>query len=169
MKRAPYLTALSLAPLALLAACGGSAIDPAETLDTVKATETAQLESLAAKDVEGVMRYYDSDAVVVTPGAPPATGTAAIQSALSGLIEDPNLDVKLEQGKGWAANSGELAVTTSSGTMTVTDPETGEPTVVPMRNQTVWYKATGDTWKIVSEYNVDLTPVTTGATAEAAE
>ncbi|AKH43507.1 ketosteroid isomerase-like protein [Altererythrobacter atlanticus] len=169
MKKVSWLSVVSLAPLALLAACGGTAVDPAETVQTVKDTETAQLQSLAAKDVDGVMRYYADDAVIVTPGAAPATGKAAIQNALAGLMEDPNLAVEMQQGEGWAAQSGELAVTTSDGTMTVTDPETGEATVVPMRNQTVWYKATGDTWKIVSEYNVDLTPVSAEAEAMAAE
>ncbi|WP_172592991.1 YybH family protein [Altererythrobacter sp. B11] len=164
MKLRSVLPLIALAPLGLLAACGGAVADPEATLQTVKDTETAQLQSLAAKDIDGVMRYYRDDAVMVTPGAAPASGTAAIRGTLQPLIADPNLAVKLDQGPGWAAQSGDLAVTTASGTLTMTGPG-GAPTTVPMRSQTVWHKATGDTWKIVSEYTVELPAA--GAAAEA--
>lgn len=146
---------LALAPLALLAACGQSA-DPEATLDTVRATEQAQLEAIAAKDLRGAVRVYEDDAVMVTPGGAPVSGAAAIGTAFEGLLADPNLKLEVTPGPGWAAGSGDLAVTTFTARFTATDPASGQPVTVPVANQTVWRKAEGAPWKIVSDQNVAL-------------
>lgn len=146
---------LALAPLALLCACGQSA-DPAATLDTVRATERAQLEAIAAKDLRGAVRVYADDAVMVSPGRAPASGAAAIGAAFEGLLADPNLALEIVPGTAWAAGSGDLAVTTFTANFTATDPASGRPVTVPVANQTVWRKAEGAPWKIVSDHNVAL-------------
>jgi ketosteroid isomerase-like protein len=146
---------LALAPLALLAGCGSSA-DPDAVLETVRATEQAQLQALGSKDLRGAVRNYAEDAVVVTPGRAPAANGEAIAAAFDELLDDPNFRIEVTPGPGWASESGDLAVTTATGRITTTDAASGEPVTMPIANQTVWRKPTGKPWTIVSEYNVAL-------------
>ena len=157
MVRARYL---ALAVLPLLAACGSA--DPAEVLATVRATEQAQLEAMAAKDLRGAIRNYAPDADVLAPGDASVSGTAAIEGAYKALLADPNFKLVMEPGASWAAESGELAVTTATGTVTTTDPASGEPVTAPIANQTVWRRQDGVGWKIISEHNASLPLATAG-------
>lgn len=150
---------LALLALPLLAACGSA--DPAEVLETVRATEQAQLEAVAAKDLRGAIRNYEPEAALVAPGGAPVHGAAAIEDAYETLLADPNFAIAMKPGEAWAAESGELAVTTASGTATSTDAASGEAVTVPIVNQTLWRRADGVGWKIVSEYNAALPPAAT--------
>ena len=150
--RARYL---ALAVLPLLAACGAAA-DPDEVLETVRATEQAQLQAVSAKDLRGAIRNYEPKAALVAPGGAQVSGAAAIEAAYEALLADPNFKIAMKPGEGWAAESGELAVTTATGTVTTTDAASGKPVTVPIANQTVWRREDGVGWKIVSEYNASL-------------
>jgi ketosteroid isomerase-like protein len=149
-----FARTLALAALPLLAACGSADAD--EVLATVRATEQAQLEAVAAKDLRGTVRNYDPAAAVLAPGDASVSGAAAIEGAYTRLLADPNFKIVMKPGGGWAAESGELAVTTATGTVTTTDAASGEPVTVPIANQTVWRREDGVGWKIVSEYNAPL-------------
>ena len=138
-----------LAPVTLLAACGG-ATDTNALLDTVQMTEQAQLEAIKARDVRGAVRIYRADATMVLPGSAPVKGADAIGAAFEKLIADPNLAVELEQGEGWASESGELAATVATGMLTTTGAD-GQPATIPVAVQTVWRKTDNDGWKIVSD------------------
>ena len=155
-----HIRSMGLAALPLLAACGAAPV-PGDVLDTVRMTEQAQIEALQAKDVAGVVRVYANDAALVAPGAAPVSGVAAIRSAVTQLLADPNFKAEYKQGRGWAAASGDLAVTTGTGAITATDSATGKPATTGFKYQTVWHK--GDTladsgWKIVSDYDVAQAP-----------
>jgi uncharacterized protein (TIGR02246 family) len=143
---------LALAPLALLAACGTGA-DPEATLDTVRLTEQAEVEAIAADDLDGVMRNYADDAVLVSPNSAPAKGSAAIRAAFETMLADPSLAFELTPGPGWAAASGDLAVTTSTIRFTFTEAGADAPTTATVANQTTWRKADGAPWQIVADYN----------------
>ncbi len=141
----------AVAPLILLSACG-QAGDPASNLSAVELTAQAQIEAIAAKDIDGVMRLFEDAAVLTGPDNSVASGAAAVRASYEKLLGDPNLSITVNPGPGWAAGSGDLAVTTSDAQLTVTDAATGQPVTLPLRNQTVWQKATGSTWKIVSAH-----------------
>jgi len=160
------ISCLALAPLLLVAACGPAA-DGESVTETLRLTEQAQLEAIAAKDVDGVMKLYEEDAVVVVPNTRPVSGATAIRAYFEDMVSDPNLTIRATPGSSWTASAGDLAVTTYSATFTHTDPVSGERRTVPMNNQTVWTKATGSTWKIASDYNVIL-PGEAGGQAVAA-
>lgn len=147
-------TFLALAALPLLAACG--AADPDEVLGTVRDTEAAQMQAVAAKDLRGATRNYDAEAVVLAPDGASVSGSAAIEAEYGKLLADPAFAIAMKPGPGWASESGELAVTTATGTVTATDAASGEPVTVPVANQTVWRKQDGVGWKIVSEHNTEL-------------
>jgi uncharacterized protein (TIGR02246 family) len=153
MKRAATLTCASVA--LMLAGCGSSA-DTESVLEAVRATEQAQLQAIAGKDLRGAVRNYADDAVLVTPGQAPATGGEAIAAAFDGMLADPNLTIETTPGPAWAAASGDFAVTTSTARYTSTEPGTDNPVEQTISNQTVWRKPTGKPWQIVSDYNVEL-------------
>ncbi len=153
MKRASILLAVPLS--LLLGACGSSA-DPDAVIETVRATEQAQLEAIAAGDLRGAVRNYADDAVVASPGGAPARGAAAISDAFESLLGDPNLAIEVTPGPAWASASGDLAVTTSTARYTTSEPGSGKPAVLTVSNQTVWRKDEGAPWRIVSDYNVAL-------------
>jgi ketosteroid isomerase-like protein len=148
------MTILALAALPLLAACGSA--NPDEVLGTVRDTEQAQMQAIAAKDLRGATRNYDPAAVVLAPGGASVSGAAAIEAEYGRLLADPAFGIAMKPGSGWAAESGELAVTTATGTVTTTDAASGKPVTVPIANQTVWRREDGVGWKIVSEYNAPL-------------
>jgi len=143
---------LGLAPIALLAACGSS-VDPAETLATIRATEQAQLEAIGTRDLRGAIRNYQDDAILVLPDAA-ANGAPAIEGAFNALLGDANLKLQVEPQSAWAAASGDLAVTVSTGQLTTSN-VSGEPVTVPIDSQTVWRRTAGQPWQIASEYIVE--------------
>ncbi len=161
-----YLAGL-LAPALLLAACGGG--DPAESIDAIRHTELAQLESIASKDLVGIARLYRDDARLVRPDGTVLEGGAAIADAYGDLLEDPNFALTMEPVSGWASSDGELAVVTSLVQFTTTDPATGEAVTQSLDSQTVWHRETGATWKIISAYNVARQPEAASAEAAPAE
>jgi len=136
----------------MLASCGGGA-DPAEVVDTIRQTEQAQLDSIASKDLVGIARLYADDAVLVRPDGSKLEGGAAIAEAYGELIEDPNFALTTEPVGGWASTAEDLAVVTSNVDFTTSD-VAGAPVTQEMLSQTVWTRASGSTWKIVSALNV---------------
>jgi len=156
----------ALAPIALLAACGAASVDPDAALDAVHATEQAQLQAIADKDLRGAVRSYADGAVLVTPGQPPATGGEAIAAAFDGMLKDPNLKLEVTPGQAWVSEGGDLAVTTSTARYTSTEPGTDRAVAQAVSNQTVWRKPTGKPWQIVSDYNVALPEAAAVAAAE---
>lgn len=170
MKRTSILaSAVSLAALGLLTACGGGLEDPQAVLDAVSATEAAQLEAMAAGDARGATRFYATDAVVHMADGTTLDGFDAITASFDELMADPNIAVTSEQGPGWAAASGDLAVTTSDMHITTTDDASGEAVTTSIRGQSVWGKTTTGNWKVVSEFLIDAADEAEAAPAEAAE
>jgi len=142
---------LAAAPAVLLAGCGTGA-DPEDTLETVRLTEKAQQDAIAADDADGVMRHYEGDTELVLPGAAPVRGPDAIRPAIEALLADSGLKLDVTPGAGWAASSGDLAITSSNIQYTTADASGAEVTV-PVVNQKVWRRASGATWKIVADHN----------------
>ena len=139
----------------LLAACGSSA-DPDAVLESVRATEQAQLQAIAARDLRGAVRNYEDGAVLVTPGEAPAAGGEAIAASFESMLSDPNLKIEVTPGPAWVSEGGDLAVTTSTARYTTSEPGSGKPVALSVGNQTVWRKPSGKPWMIVSDYNVEL-------------
>lgn len=161
----------ALAPVLLLAACGGGG-NPEESVAAIRHTELSQLQSIQSGDLVGIARLYADDAVLVRPDGTTLTGGAAIADAYGDLLEDPNFALASEPVSGWAAGSDDLAIVTSNVAFTTSDPETGEAMTVPLSSQTVWQRAAGSSWKIISVYNVaraDEAPEAEAAEMEAAE
>lgn len=167
MKRTSILaSALSLAALGLTA-CGGGVEDPQDVLDAVSSTEAAQLEAMAAGDARGATRFYATDATVHMADGTVLNGFDAITANFETLMSDANIAITSEQGPGWAAASGDLAVTTSDMHITTTDAATGEPVTQAIRGQSVWGKTTTGNWKVVSEFLINTADESAAAPAPA--
>ena len=136
----------------MLAGCGGGA-DPASVVDTIRQTEQSQLDSIASKDLVGIARLYADEAVLVRPDGSMLEGGAAIADAYGELIDDPNFALATEPVGGWASTAEDLAVVTSNVDFTTSD-ASGAAVTQQMVSQTVWIRASGSTWKIVSAVNV---------------
>lgn len=154
MKHVRNLAGVSMA--LVLVACGSQSGDPEQLIETVRATEEAQLQAIAGKDLRGAVRNYEDGAVLVTPGRAPAEGGEAIAAAFDELLADPNLTIESTPGPAWVSASGDLAVTISTARYRSVEPGNEEPVEQLVRNQTVWRKPTGKPWMIVSDYNVEL-------------
>lgn len=166
------LTLAALVPALLLTACGSG--DPAESIDAVRHTEMAQIDSIASGDLVGIARLYRDDARLVKPDGEVLEGGVAIVEEYGELLEDPNFAITIEPTQAWASGDGEYTIVNSLVQFTTTDPATGEAVTMPLDSQTVWHRETGATWKIVSAYNVarpaaPAAAPTDEAVAEAAE
>ena len=85
---------LTLALLPLLAACGSA--NPDEVIDTVRATEQAQMQAIAADDLRGATRNYETGAeVLVLPNYTDDSIAQATQARELGL------DQPIIGGDGW--------------------------------------------------------------------
>jgi uncharacterized protein (TIGR02246 family) len=149
--------ALAAIALLLLAACAPAApsIDRAAELSAIDAVEAAQLAAFNAKDIDGAVAPYTSDAVFALTGAPSATGPDAIRALFQGMISDPNLALSLTRQGSAVAASGDLAYTTSVYSVTMTDPTTHQPAATSGTAVTVWKKQAGGSWQIAADYNID--------------
>lgn len=152
----------------VMGACGSPA-DSDAVLETVRATEQAQLQAIAAKDLRGAVRNYEDGAVLVTPGEPPATGGEAIAASFETMLSDPNLKIEVTPGPAWVSEGGDLAVTTSTARYTTSEPGSGKPVELSVSNQTVWRKPSGKPWMIASDYNVELPAATDPEVVAAAD
>jgi len=141
-----------LVATSMLAGCGGGA-DPAQVVETIRATEQSQLQSIESDDLVGIARLYADDAVLVRPDGSVLEGGEAIAHAYGDLLEDPNFALEVEPQGGWASTAEDLAVIKSHVNFTTTDAETGEASTMPMVSQTVWTRAAGGSWMIVSAIN----------------
>lgn len=145
------------APLALLAACSQASapIDKEAILAEIRAVEDGQAVALNSADKAGTSAVYSDDAELFMVGRAPAIGIEAIQSMGEDVLADPALVVVHDEASkvGWVADSGELAVTGFTGTITMTNPATGEPETHPTANTTVWEKQSDGAWKMVRDVN----------------
>ena len=141
-----------LAATTMLAACGSGA-DPVAVVETIRATEQSQLQSIESGDLVGIARLYADDATLVRPDGSMLEGGAAIADAYGALLEDPNFALSVEPRGGWASSAEDLAAVDSYVDFTTSDPETGEAVTMQMISQSVWTRQPGSTWMIVSAVN----------------
>lgn len=168
MRRSTILAAALAAGLAL-AGCGSDAAgnDAASAnvsgvAEQLRAEEAQWNRDFAARDVERVVGHYSADAALAVPGAPLANGAAAIRSALTQLLADPNLRLEFASDRVQVSRSGELAYTRGHYTMQTTDPQTRRPRSESGSYLTVWQRQADGSWKVAEDF------VTAGPAAAAA-
>ena len=103
------------------------------------------------KDIDKLLAHYDTDATLMTPGAPPVKGVDGIRSAMRELANDPALSLKFQASRIEVAKSGDLAYSEGTYVLTVTNPATKKPVTDHGTYVTVYRKQSEGTWKAVSD------------------
>ena len=151
-------TLLPVTALLALAGCATAppapTVDPAAEAAKIRDLETAQIKNFAAKDIDKIMAFYADDATFMGAGAPQVTGKDAIRKALTGFIADPNLKLDFTAQRVEVGQSGDVAFSQGTYTLTVTDPKTKKPTNDKGSYVTGYKKQADGTWKAVSDINV---------------
>jgi uncharacterized protein (TIGR02246 family) len=163
MKR--LFTATGLLACALItAACQAPATPPAapDTREAdakaIRDNEEAWNKDFEAKDASKIAAHYTDDAVLMSPGMPPASGKDAIAKVLSELVKDPALALKFQASTVEVAKSGDLAYSQGSYTMTMTNEKTKKPMTDKGSYVTVYKKQPDGAWKAVRDINVSESP-----------
>jgi uncharacterized protein (TIGR02246 family) len=120
----------------------------------VKAISNIEIEanqSYVAKDQDKLVNFYANDAVLMAPGAPPASGLAAIRVEIQQMLADPALSLSFQTKRVDVSRSGDLAYTEGSYQMTMTDPATHQPMKDHGSYVTVYRKQSDGAWKAISD------------------
>ena len=152
---------LTLSGLALiLSGCGDNspAVNKVAIEKSIQEVETGMGKAMAAKDAAALTSSYATDAVLMAPGMPPIKGTDAIRAALSRMMADPNLKHNFASDRVEVADSGDMAATRGSYTMTATDPVTKKPVTEAGSYVTVFRKQKDGAWKAALDINTSEAP-----------
>jgi uncharacterized protein (TIGR02246 family) len=150
------LSALAL----LLGGCGDTPprADKVAIEKNVRLVEAGMQKAMAAKDAAAFSANYATDAVLMSPGAPAMKGRADIRAGVAGMLADPNMKLEFAADRVEIADSGELAATRGSYTMSATNPATKKPMNDKGSYVTVFRKQTDGAWKAVLDINTSEVP-----------
>ncbi len=138
---------------ATLAACNPGKAPPTTPVDkdsiaaAIKAEEEQWVQDFATKDVDKVSAHYAQDATLMLPGSPAVTGMVEIKKVMAGMIADPNLVLTFSSQKSEVAQSGELAYTRGTYSLTLTNPKTKQPETQTGSYVTSFKKQADGSWK----------------------
>jgi uncharacterized protein (TIGR02246 family) len=156
-------SSLVLAVVAL-AACAAQAPAPtpppdtrAEDEATIRAAVQEWSASAQAKDPEKFASFYADDAVLMLEGMPDVHGSAGIQEAIGGMMQDPHFALSFEADSVTVARSSDLAVETGSYSMTISDAKKKPATQVG-HYVVVWKKEADGGWKVWRDVPVSDPP-----------
>jgi ketosteroid isomerase-like protein len=139
-----------------LGACGSEArhnavADVSKAKRAVESVESEMLANFQAKDAAKLSSHYSGDALVATPGRPAARGTDAIQRINAQDLSDPNFKLDFKNERTDVADSGDLAFTQGTFTVTYTDAKSGKPVSGGGTYVTVFRKQSDGSWKAVAD------------------
>jgi uncharacterized protein (TIGR02246 family) len=111
-----------------------------------------------ARDAAAFASHFAADAVMMTPGQPPKRGPDEIQAGMKNLLSDPNFRIDFASDITDVADSGDMAATRGSYTLTVTDPASGKAREDKGSYVTVFRKQKDGAWKAVLDCDVSENP-----------
>jgi ketosteroid isomerase-like protein len=155
------VVSLSLSAVVLLtsAACRrGEADTPVSDLESLRATDRALQQAIAAKDLERTVSFYAADASVLPVAEPIVTGADAIRKEWAHIFAIPGFKSTSTLTKSDVASGEQLAYTQGS---YETELETKDGKIATERGKfvSVWKKQADGSWKIVADiYNTDAPP-----------
>jgi uncharacterized protein (TIGR02246 family) len=145
---------LPLAVLVLALGCSKETRPSAASDEaTIRGLDSAWAKAAADKNVDGAIAVYADDATIFDPGAPMASGKAAIRASWTSLLGTPGSTIT------WGPDkidvSGDRATDIGTYTLTATD-KAGKPQTTKARYVIVWGRHADGTWKVL----VDVTTTT---------
>jgi len=120
--------------------------------------EARWVQEAAKKDYALAASHYADDGVLILPGAPPIKGKEALLEGWKTMVADPNFKLAFEASRVEVAKSGDMAVTSGSFTLTMTDAKTKQPVTDHGAYVTVYKKQGNGEWKAILDINTP-TPV----------
>ncbi len=158
-------TVVSLTSLLLLAGCNSAppapatpAVDVAAEQGKIRDLETAWAAAALAKDLEKSVSFYADDAILLNAGVPAAKGKDAIHAAWKDMLADPNGKLAFTTQRVDVSASGDLASTSGSYTMTMTNPKTKKPVEDKGTYITVYKKQADGNWKAIEDVATSEVP-----------
>jgi uncharacterized protein (TIGR02246 family) len=122
----------------------------------IRAADAAWAKAGATKDANAHLAYYTSDAVLLPPNEPPATGAEAVRKVITDLYALPGMSVKWQPTKVEVAKSGDLGYSQGTYELTVNDPS-GKPVMDHGKYVEIWRKQPDGSWKCaVDTFNSDV-------------
>ncbi len=142
----------------LLTACSAGAplqptVETAKIVDAIKADEVHWNTDWRSGDAARLAAHYAPDAILMSPGAPPASGAAAIKAALDQAVSQPGFTLSFSSDQVNVAASGDLATTHGTYKQTSTDPKSGAAVTETGSYVTVYKPVGGGAWKAVLDIN----------------
>ena len=149
MLRAIFLTACA-GLLGLTAGCGGGSSTTADAA-AIKARSERWSKAGSVKDSASFASFYADDAILLNSGVPAAKGKDAIRAAWKDMLSDPNSKLVFASSRIDVSSSGDMASTTGSYTMTMTNPKTKKPVEDKGSYLTVYKKQADGNWKAIED------------------
>jgi uncharacterized protein (TIGR02246 family) len=112
----------------------------------IRGLDSAWVKAAVAKNVDQAASYYATDAVLMAPGAPMATGKDAIRAAFAGMMALPGFALTFAPDK--ITVGADLAYDVGSYALTMND-KAGKPQTSNGKYVVVWGKQPDGSWKVV--------------------
>jgi len=112
----------------------------------IRANDSAWIKAIAANNTQQAMSYYTSDAVLMAPGMPLASGTDAVGKTWSALTSMPGFALTFAPDK--VVVSGDMAYEVGSYALTTNDKK-GKPHTENGKYVAVWQRQADGSWKAV--------------------
>ena len=122
----------------------------------LKLVASSYHEAATAKDREGVIAFYDRNAIMVPPNDDLVENLEGVQNYRFGFIETPGVELDFEVIRAEISMSGDIGWTLSIGEITINNPE-GSPGRDVVRDFHTWKKQEDGSWKVVLDmWNSEL-------------
>jgi ketosteroid isomerase-like protein len=128
-----------------------AAVDTSKISDSIKAQEAQWQKGYADKDINVLAGEYAEDAVLASPGDPPAATDIDRRKALGQLISDPNFKLSFATDRILVASAGDMATSRGHYTITTTDKATSKAATSSGTYLTVYKKQSGGDFKAVED------------------
>ena len=152
-----YRTARLVSLFAVVAGCASvPRVDRASEEAAIRAQDQRLLQAVAAKDASTAASMYASDAYLMTPNAPAATGTAAIRTSWAGMTQLPGLQFSFTPTRIDISKAGDMAMDVGTYRFAADGPQ---GRIEDSGNyNTVWKKLDGQ-WRIASDIATSERPM----------
>lgn len=128
----------------------------AADVQAIKDLEAAWVKDAATKDPGKWASYFSDDGSGLYPGFPTVTGKAALKTAMTPFLADPNFGLTFQSDRTVASKSGDMVYSQGTYSMTMSDPKTKKPMTDKGKFMTVYMKQPDGNWKAVADtFNSD--------------
>ena len=123
-------------------------VDPSGDVDKIREIEKRFNEAFELRDPKALTEFYATDGTSQAPFEAPVRGQQALQKMFEQVLKDPNFTFAFRNESVEVAKAADLAWTTGTFSMTISEPGSSRRLKAPGYFQTVWKKTTNGDWKV---------------------